>query len=457
MFDVIIVGAGPAGLFAAQEFSNSNLRVMVIDQGKPPQKRTCSPKNNRCNDCNPCSIMSGIGGAGGFSDGKLNLSLYTALFVPFTKNKKEAKQVMQKIISSFEEFDTQNNYVFPSKEQINKIKKLAETVQIKYLPIMQKHIGSDQIRIIFSKFYENLAKKGINFTLNKKVDSFIVKNNKVLGVKIGEQEIKSKFVLACPGRAGSQWFFDAGKKEGVKFKPINLDFGVRVEAKNNVFENITKINYDPKFFVKTETGTIRTFCTNPSGFVVMENNMNIVCVNGHAFREKKSKNTNVALLYRKKSPSVSETIKHYNHFKSLPYFQKKTPIIQRLGDLKKQEITTKEKIKNNSVKPTLNTFSFGDINLIYPKQVIEDIINAIKKLNNVFPGLNENDTIVYAPEIKFYSLKTIVKKNLETNVENLFAAGDGAGLTRCIISASGTGIIAARRIIEKSKKTLKTT
>ncbi len=453
IYDVVIIGAGPAGLFAAYELcTNSSLKILILDKGKDIKERVCPSMNEfkRCLKCKPCNILCGLGGAGGLSDGKLNLKSDIGgnleEFVP----RSEADNLIRKIDEIFLKHGA-------SKKLYGRdsgfLEKKAATCGIEFIPIPQRHIGSDILPSVITSIKNFLISKGIIFRLNSEVNQ-IKKNDIYRLILSNESEIHAQYVIVATGRAGADWFNSEADKLGIKTRFAPIDIGVRAEVPAVVMENIIEYAWDPKFHINTKKydDFVRTFCTCPNGFVVTEDYGEYICVNGHSSNSEKSNNTNFALLTKIQltEPVENTTAYGISIAKLATTIGGGMPIIQRLEDLKSGHRSTKSRIEKSFVKPTLKNATPGDISMALPHRIVENVIEGLKQLDSVIPGVNSDSTLLYAPEIKFYSMRFLVNQDLETNLPNLFVAGDGAGLSRGIITSAATGIIAARGIIKKT-------
>lgn len=458
-YDVVVVGAGQAGMFAAYELlKEKNLKVLLIDEGKDIKDRRCPMKETiQCAKCSPCNIMCGVGGAGTYSDGTLNLRYdIGGNLMDYTKDEQMAKELVDEVDKVYLKFGCPNKLYGTDAEGITELKRKAASLGVKFIEIPQRHIGTDNAPTIIERFADFLKQNGIEFLLQSKVDDLIIEDNKCTGVRLTNgKEIKSKYVLVAPGRVGAQWLTDLVSRHNIKAKCGPIDVGVRVEVSSIIMEPITKINRDPKFHIRTKTydDFVRTFCTNYEGYVVKEKYDGFIGVNGHSMSEKKSGNTNFAFLVRVElTEPVEDTIKYGRSIAKLATnIGGGKPIIQRLGDLKRGKRSKLKAILENPVQNTLKDVTPGDISMALPHRIVTDVIEGLEQLNQVIPGVASDSTLLYAPEIKFYATMVSVNGNMETSIPNLFAAGDGAGLSRDIVNAAATGILAARGIINKNK------
>ncbi len=444
-YDVVIIGAGPAGMFAANELIGQDLKIIVVDQGKDVDERNGD-------------IMSGVGGAGTFSDGTLNLRPdIGGDLSELTKNQKIAWELVDEVDKIFLEFGGPDKLYGIDKKKIKELKRKAATEDIRFIEIPQRHIGSDKTPILIKKFKEHLIKNNVEFLLDTKVEDFIIEDNTCRGIKLSDGgKINAKYVITAPGRIGAYWMSGISEKHNIEKQFGPIDVGVRVEVSSIIMDHITKINRDPKFHIQTKRydDFVRTFCTNHRGFVVKEKYNDVVGVNGHALRGANSENTNFAFLVRVQlTEPVENTIKYGKSIAKLATtIGGKKPILQRLGDLRRGRRSHMKGILQNLVQPTLDDYTPGDISMALPHRIVTDIIEGLEKLNNVIPGVASDSTLLYAPEIKFYATQLQVDDRMETNIKGLFAAGDGTGLSRGIITAAATGILAARGICFLSGK-----
>lgn len=453
VYDVIIIGAGPAGLFAAYELcTNSSLKILILDKGKDIKDRVCPSMKEirRCYKCKPCNILCGLGGAGGLSDGKLNLKSDIGGNLEEFISRSEADNLIDKIDNLFLKHGASMKLY--GKDSVF-LERKAATCGIEFIPIPQRHIGSDILPSVITSIKNFLENKSVVFNLNTEVIQ--IKKNDLYNLTLTNgNEIQTRFIIVATGRAGSDWFNSEADRLKIKTQFAPIDIGVRVEVPAVVMENIIEYAWDPKFHINTKKydDFVRTFCTCPNGFVVTEDYGEYICVNGHSSNSDKSDNTNFALLTKIEltEPVEDTTAYGVSIAKLATTIGGRMPIIQRLEDLKSGHRSTFSRIEKSFVKPTLINATPGDISMALPHRLVENVIEGLEQLDRVIPGVNSDSTLLYAPEIKFYSMRFIVNKNLETNLTNFFVAGDGAGLSRGIITSAATGIIAARGIIKKN-------
>ena len=438
--DVIIVGSGPGGMFAAHEIINKNrdIRVLIVDSGSDIPERE--------------NIMCGVGGAGAFSDGTLNLRPdIGGDMVHLTGDVDEANNIVKEVDNIFLKFGVSKKLYGVDKEGIMDLRRKAASAGITFIEIPQRHMGSDKAPEIITKFAKYLRDNGVEFLLETKVADIIIEDSRCMGIKLDNgKKLKASCVLLAPGRVGASWLDEQSRKYNIKAKFGPIDVGVRLEVPSIIMDPVVKINLDPKFHIRTEKydDFIRTFCTNYNGFVVRENYDGMIGVNGHSLLSTKSGNTNFAFLVKiSLTKPVENTIKYGESIAKLATtIGGGKPIIQRLGDLRRGRRSHPAGILKNTVSNTLKDVTPGDISMALPHRIVTDIKEGLEKLDKVIPGVAADSTLIYAPEIKFYATQIQVDRNMETNIKNLFVAGDGAGLSRDIINASATGILAGRGI-----------
>lgn len=454
-YDVIIVGAGPAGMFAADELAGK-MEVLIIDKGRDINERECKMNlRSICMHCDPCDIMCGAGGAGTYSDGTLNLRPdIGGDLAEQTGDPEYAWQLVDHVDKVFLKYGAPEQLYIPKGEEVEQLKRRAASVGARFIEITQRHIGSDNAPVVIGNFVKDLRERGIEFLLETKVADLIIENGNCSGVILRDgTKITSRFTIIAPGRIGAEWIDEiVGKhKIGAKYAPI--DVGVRVEVPAIVMDPITKINRDPKFHIQTKTydDFVRTFCTNEHGFVVKEEYEGFIATNGHSMRNMESENTNFAFIVRVELTEPMENTVRYGRSiaRLATTIGGGKPVLQRMGDLRRGRRSTEKRLRRNSVINTLKDVTPGDISMALPHRIVTDIKEGLEVLNEIIPGVASDSTLLYAPEVKFYSMQVQVDRNMGTTIKNLFAAGDGAGLSRDIVNAAATGVIAARGILKE--------
>lgn len=450
--DVVIIGAGPAGMFAAYEIAKrSDLKVLIVDFGKDVDKRVCPmKKTGECIKCEPCNVMSGVGGAGGLSDGTLNIRPDIGGDLYEFMSEEEAWDLVRYVDKIYVDNGAPDKLYQATSEEEEKLSRKAASAGLEFVQIPQRHIGSDHTPEVMKSIRDNLKSKGIKFLLQTAVEDIL---NDEVKLSNGET-VKTKYILATPGRSGAPWMVQQAQKMGLKINHGPIDVGVRVEVPGIVLDPVCKINRDPKFHIITETydDFVRTFCVNHRGFVVKEAYKDYVGVNGHSLRDEQSQNTNFAFLTNIELTEPVENTTAYGESiaKTATTLGGGSPLVQRLGDLRRGRRSTWKRINRGQVTPTLKAVTPGDIAMVMPHRIVTNILEGLERLDKVLPGVASDSTLLYAPEIKFYAMHVEVGKSMETSIPNLFIAGDGAGVSRGIVIASATGILAARGILEKA-------
>ena len=456
-FDVIIVGGGPAGLFAAYWLAeHSNLSVALIEKGQAVDKRDCPiPRTGKCVHCKPsCHILSGYGGAGLFSDGKLNFihklgkTDLTQFLSPHA-----AEKLIVDTETVFNRFGMDAT-VFPADmTAARSLRKDAKKHGIDLLLIRQKHLGSDCLPRHIDGMCEYLRNKGVALKSGENVSDVLTHEGRVSGVVTDKAEYEAKAVILAPGRVGAEWIGEIARKFKLAVSQRGIEVGVRVEVHNDIMSDVTDVIYDPTYFVQTNRydDSTRTFCTNPGGFVALENYQDFVCVNGHAYQNKKSSNTNFAFLSKAVLTDPVSDNQGYGMAigKLATLIGGGKPILQRYGDLKRGRRSTWNRLSKGYIEPTMTNVTPGDLSIALPERILSNLCDGLEQLNNVLPGVANEETLLYAPEIKFFATQVETREGLETAVPGLFVAGDGPGVSGNIVAAAATGIIPARHIIDK--------
>ncbi|MCW4038115.1 MAG: NAD(P)/FAD-dependent oxidoreductase [Candidatus Bathyarchaeota archaeon] len=450
-YDVVIVGAGPAGLFAAKEVvEKSRLKTLIVDMGRDVDDRVCpATAYKSCKKCSPCSIMCGVGGAGTLSSGLLNLRIDIGGDLSELVDEATAWDLVKYVDSVFVDNGAPNKIYSPVQDEVEDLERKAAAVGVNFLPIPQRHIGTDNAPKVIKSLKESLEGKGVNFLLKKTV-SHIDTGKIILNSK---DEVTCKYVIAAPGRSGANWLSHEAQRLKIPTTYQPIDIGVRVEVPAVVMDPVTRISRDPKFHIYSDTydDFVRTFCVNAWGFVVQEVYDDFIGVNGHSMTDKLSVNTNFAFLVR---VALTEPLEDTTAYGRTIAQQTTTlgggkPLLQRLGDLKGGRRSTWERLRRGNVEPTLLNVTPGDISMGLPHRIVTDLIEGLDKLDHVVPGVSSNSTLIYAPEVKFSANRLNTDDNLETPLENVFVAGDGAGLSRGLVTSAATGVIAAWGLLKK--------
>lgn len=457
MYDLIIVGSGCAGVFAAYEYNklNPNKKILVIDKGNSIENRICPKrKTGHCVNCKPCNITTGFSGAGAFSDGKISLSPDVggelADYIGYDK----AQEMINYVDSIYLEHGADKTvHGINETQELKEIKQAAIKNNLKLVKCPVRHLGTEESYEIYKKIEHELIENGVEFKFRTMVHDLVIENNTVYGIVVDENgkkvEYKAPYVIVAVGREGSEWFKHICEKHAIKSEPSAVDIGVRVEIRDEVMEKVNRNLYEGKFIFNTPTfdDKVRTFCQNPSGEVSIERYENeLITVNGHSYKNFKTENTNLALLVSIKfTQPFNDSIGYGKSIAKLANtIGNGTVLIQRYGDFKRHRRSTPERIMRGNIVPTLKDATAGDLTLVLPYRITTDIIEMIEALNGVADGFNSDETILYGVECKFYNNKVCVNQNFETTVKNLFVAGDGAGITRGIAQSNANGVLIAR-------------
>ncbi len=457
-YDVIIVGAGPAGIFAAMELINAKkgARVLILEKGRDIDQRICASQTKKinCVNCQPCSMVCGWGGAGAFSDGKLTLSTEIGGSLEQYIGEKALSRLIEYADGKYLEFGAPNEvYGLSNKEKIEEFQRKAVQSELKLIPVGIRHLGTGRCQEILTKMKEYLLAGGVEIRTNTPVDEVLVENGRVKGITIsGGETLYGEHVILAPGREGAQWLTGQAGRLGIKTEINPVDIGVRVEVPAAVMEPLTSVFYESKFiyYSKSFDDKVRTFCMNPFGEVCLENNDGLVTVNGHSHAYKKTSNTNFAVLVSKTfTEPFKEPIAYGKYVASLANLLGGGVIVQRLGDLIAGQRTNASRLSKSLTIPTLTEATPGDLSLVFPYRHLMAIVEMLKALDEIAPGVYSRYTLLYGVEVKFYSSRLQLNNLLETGISNLFAAGDGAGVTRGLIQASASGVVAAREILSR--------
>jgi uncharacterized FAD-dependent dehydrogenase len=456
-YDVIIVGAGPAGIFSALELSEKgNFKILMLDRGQDIAQRKCpSSRGFECVHCDPCKVLSGWGGAGAFSDGKLTLSTEVGGWLNQYMSEKELGALLNYADSIYLKFGATEHVYGGELERIDEIERKASLAGLKLIRQKIRHMGTDWCAETLKKMRQELNGK-VEFRPKSDVKGLIVKNGAAEGIETANgDKFFAKYVIAAPGRSGAEWLQSEAQALGLKTINNPVDIGIRVEVLASVMEDLTKVLYEPKliYYSRSFDDQVRTFCVAPYGEVITESYDGVLTVNGQSYAERKTENTNFAILVSTSfTEPFKEPIAYGKYVARLSNLLSGGVIVQRLGDLESGRRSTPERIARSVVTPTLKNATPGDLSFVLPYRYLSDIREMLQALDVIAPGIHSRDTLLYGIEVKFYSSKLQLSDCLETKIRNLFTAGDGAGVTRGLIQASVSGVIVAKEILKREKQ-----
>lgn len=454
---MIIVGGGPAGIFAALELSRStDLSVLLLEKGKDLHLRQCPiiGKERSCPPCSPCGLVSGWGGAGAFSDGKLTLSPRVGGQLKDYLGADRTADLINYVDEIYLKFGASDE-IYGTGPVVDRVAQRAASAGLTLIPMPVRHMGTETCRDVLKEMHRFLDDR-IESRTDTAAVSILVDDGVVKGIETeDERQIESRYVIIAPGREGADWLLGESGRLGITLHNNPVDIGVRVEVPLAVLEELTSALYEVKLEFHTPTfgDRIRTFCMCPAGEVTMETtggSDQVITVNGHSYSGRKTRNTNFALLVSADfSSPFREPIAYGRHVAHLANLISGAVIVQRLGDLNEGHRSTFESIEEGAVKPTLKSATPGDLAYVLPYRFLKDIIEMLTSMDQLAPGIASPDTLLYGVEVKFYSSRLELTDNLETEMPNMFAIGDGAGVSRGLIQAAASGVVAAREIVRR--------
>ncbi len=460
MYNVIIIGAGPAGIFTALELVKKgyNGKILMLEKGAPIEKRSCpKSKTGVCVSCKPyCHITTGFSGAGAFSDGKLSLATEVGGDLPELIGEDSASELIKYTDNIYLEFgaDLQVEGV-GNDAKVKEIRKRTIQAGLKLVDCPIRHLGTEKAQEIYFSIQSYLQENGVELRFGVSVSSLCIKNNSCSGVELenGDTITADKIIIAT-GRRGADWLEKMCRHFGIEHRAGTVDIGVRVEVRNEIMEDVNNVLYESKLigYPQPFKNKVRTFCQNPGGFVSQENYDNdLAVVNGHSYKVQKSGNTNLAILCSHDfSDPFDQPIEYARKVAELTNMLAEGRIlVQRYGDILDGKRTWQEELSRSNVKPTLPDAVAGDITSAMPYRAMTNIINFIQAVDHVVPGFAAYETLLYSPEIKFYSNRVKMDGDMCTNIENLHCLGDSSGWTRGLMMASVMGVHMARELIEK--------
>ncbi|MBQ7045377.1 MAG: FAD-binding protein [Clostridia bacterium] len=459
--DVVIVGAGPAGIFTAMEMikNGSKKSILIIEKGQPIEKRHCpKAKTKDCVNCKPyCHITTGFSGAGAFSDGKLSLCTEVGGDLPTLIGEDKAQELIDYTDKIYLEFgaDTRIEGI-GNDDEVKEIRKRAIQAGLKLVDCPIRHLGTEKAQDIYLAIEKYLLENGVEMMFGYECRDLIFENETCKGVivetKDGETEIFADNVVVATGRRGADWLEKLCEEHNIAHQPGTVDIGVRVEVRNEVMEQVNNVLYESKLigYPQPFKNKVRTFCQNPGGFVSQENYDNdLAVVNGHSYKDFKSNNTNLAILVSHNfSTPFNQPIEYAQKIGELTNMLGAGHIlVQRFGDILDGKRTWQKELNQSNLKPTLQDAVAGDITAAIPYRAMINIINFIQAVDHVVPGFASSETLLYSPELKFYSNRVKMDSELNTNVKGLYCLGDSSGWTRGLMMASVMGVFMGRKLI----------
>ncbi|MEA1959382.1 MAG: NAD(P)/FAD-dependent oxidoreductase [Chloroflexota bacterium] len=457
-YDVIIVGSGPAGISAAVELSQTpGLRVLILEKGKDIDSRICPgmKKGIGCRQCSPCDLVSGWGGAGAYSDGKLTLNPDVGGRLKEYVGVAKTEELIRYVDSSYAKFG-RSDRVYGVGDEVEEIKRRAILADLHLTPMVVRHMGTEHARVVMGRMHDFLAGK-VEIKLGEVVKEILTDGGTVKGVSTENgTEYDCDYLIVAPGREGSDWIVHEAERLGLTLQINPIDIGVRVEVPEAVLREITDALYECKleYYSESFDDRVRTFCMCPAGEVTMETTGGadpVTTVNGHSYAERKTNNTNFAILVSTTfTEPFRDPIAYGRYLARMANLLSGGVIVQRLGDLLEGRRSTEQRIARGNVVPTLKSATPGDLSFALPYRYLKDIIEMLYAMDRLAPGVASRHTLLYGTEVKFYSSRLALSDNMESEIANMFAAGDGVGVSRGLVQASASGVVAAREILKRT-------
>jgi len=460
-YDVVIVGAGPAGIFASLELSDAGLNVLLLDKGREIDARVCPVQNRSggCALCSPCHLVSGFGGAGAFSDGKLTLSTQVGGWLKELVGSDQAQILIDYVDSIYLKFGAPPK-VYGVGGNIAELEREAASAGLTLTPVKLRHLGTEFCRETL-KAMQNYLSSRLDIRLRTTIENITVDDGAVKAVETSDGEsISCRYLILAPGREGAEWLCTEAERLKLSLDSNPVDVGCRIEVPMTTMEKLTSTLYESKleFYSKSFNDRVRTFCMCPGGEVIMESTGGsdpVITVNGIGYIQPRTKNTNFAILVSTTfTEPFHEPIAYGKYLARLANILSGSVLIQRFGDLMDGRRSTQTRLQNNPVEPSLKAATPGDLSFALPYRYLKSIVEMLQAIDNLVPGVASPYTLLYGIEVKFYSSRLKLTPYLETEIGNIFAAGDGAGVSRGLVQASASGIVAAREILRRlGKKT----
>ena len=462
-YDLIIIGAGPSGIFTALELirNQAGKKILMIEKGKPVDRRHCpKAETGKCMNCKPnCMITTGFSGAGAFSDGKLSLSCEVGGELPSLIGEEFAQELIHYTDKIYLEFGADEHVEGVCKgKEIDEIRRRAIRAGLRLVDCPIRHLGTEKAQQLYLNIQNYLYQQGVEMLFETECENIILEGEVCTGVRVisreGQKELLADEIVIATGRRGADWLEKVCEENGIAHRPGTVDIGVRVECRNEIMEMVNQVLYEGKLigYPKPWKNKVRTFCQNPGGFVAQENyDDDLAVVNGHSYKDLKSENTNLSILV---SHNFTEPFNQ-----PIAYAQKVGELtnmlgaghimVQRYGDILDGKRTWQKELAQSNVKPTLKDAVAGDITAAMPYRAMTNIIEFIRMMDEVVPGFASNETLLYSPELKFYSNKVKMDEQLNTNIKGLHCLGDSSGWTRGLMMASAMGVLMGRKLMEK--------